>query len=58
MIRDSMIRRIVQEKAGAIVFQEKKWLGFKARCRAGSDNLVVSSCSLMRSSRFLEVSPT
>ena len=58
MSRDSMIRRIVQEKAGAIAFQEKEWLKFKARCRVGSDNLVVSSCSLMRSSRFLEVSLT
>ena len=58
MIKDSVTRRIVQEKAGATAFQEKKWLGFKARCRAGSDNLVVSSCSIMRSSRFLEVSPT
>ena len=33
MIKDSMIRQIAQEKAGAIVFQEKKWLEFKARCR-------------------------
>ena len=52
MSRDSMIRRIVKKTAGSMAFQEKEWLGFKARCRAGSDNLVVSSSS----NAFLEIS--
>ena len=52
------MRRKVKEWAGVMTFQVNERLGFEWRCRAGSESLVMSSCSLMRSCRLREVSPT
>ena len=44
-----------QEWTERIGFQEKMWCGCATRWRAGSDCLVVSSCSSVRAFRFLLV---
>ena len=50
------MRLKVQEWAGVMTFQVNEWLGFERR--EGSERLVVSSCSLTRSCKLCEISPS